>query len=197
MPLSCKQPHIMRVLFAFAHLQTPPEAHRAAPYKPKAALLYTGTNEDTARTLTEGMFSAPALTPSVLLDAQTYVTSLSADLQKLEQQQGAGTVAPGELLSLMGLQRLGTSSHMKAGLYLETALVGVSAVLQERFAGAAVDGLRKYGASHWRGVSMAGQGLQRRACRKQLIQGSSLCSASDGMLLALYGLQETAQQRLV
>jgi hypothetical protein len=77
------------------------------------------------------MLQAPVLTPSVLLDAQTYLTSLSADLEKLEQQQGAGTVAPGELLSLMGLRRLGTSSHVKAGLYLETALVGVSAGLQE------------------------------------------------------------------
>eukprot|EP00882_Tetradesmus_deserticola_P013381 GHRQ01014206.1.p1 GENE.GHRQ01014206.1~~GHRQ01014206.1.p1 ORF type:complete len:323 (+),score=58.27 GHRQ01014206.1:307-1275(+) len=105
-------------------LQTPPEAHRAAPFKPKATLLYTGNNETIARTLTQGMLSVPALTPSVLLDAQTYFSSMSADLGQLEQQQGPGTLAPGELLSLLGLRRLGTSSKARGGLYLETALLG-------------------------------------------------------------------------
>jgi hypothetical protein len=153
-----------QMLFACEHLQTPPEAHRAAPYKPKAALLYTGSDEETARSLTEGMLSAPALTPSVLLDAQTYVTSLSADLEKLEQQQGAGTVTPGELLSLMGLQRLGTSSHVKGGLYLESALVGVSAVLQRRCLVAADGSPRKYGASKMHVFGTAGL-AEQRACR--------------------------------
>lgn len=88
-------------------------------------MLYTGNDGAAARTLSEGMLSPPSLTPAMLLDAQTYLSSFSGDFAQMEQQQGAGTVVPGELLSLMGLQRLGTCSTVKAGLYLETALMGV------------------------------------------------------------------------
>jgi hypothetical protein len=113
-----------------SHLQTPPEAQRAAPFKPKAALLYTGNDDEAARTLSAGMLSPPLLTPSVLLDAQTYLSTVSGAFAQMEQQQGAGTVVPGEVLGMMGLRRLGTSSAVKGGLYLESALIGVGAGLK-------------------------------------------------------------------
>jgi hypothetical protein len=130
-PVSCRPPCLLTACFFRVHLQTPSDAHRAAPYNPKAALLYTGNDAAAARTLSEGMLSSPSLTPSVLLDAQTYLSSLSGDLAQLEQQQGVGSVVLGELLSLMGLRRLGTSSRVKGGLYLETALMGVRAGCNE------------------------------------------------------------------
>lgn len=102
-----------------AVLQTPSEQERAAPFKPKVALLYTGQNPDLAKTLTQGLVTKPDFGPLELLAAQKYLTAFNSDLPH------SPTAVPGELLSLLGF-RLGTSSNIQAGLYVEPALIGVS-----------------------------------------------------------------------
>lgn len=102
-----------------AVLQTPAEEDRADPFKPKVAFLYTGQNPDLAKDLTQGLVSKPDFGPLELLAAQKYLTAFNSDLQH------SPTAVPGELLSLLGF-RLGTSSSIQAGLYVEPALVGVS-----------------------------------------------------------------------
>lgn len=62
------------------HLQTPAEEDRAAPYRPKAALLYTGSNSSAAQQLSEGLLPDPAVTASTLLSAQRYLDAFRADL---------------------------------------------------------------------------------------------------------------------
>lgn len=61
-------------------LQTPAEEDRAAPYRPKAALLYTGSNSSAAQQLSEGLLPDPAVTASTLLSAQRYLDAFRADL---------------------------------------------------------------------------------------------------------------------
>jgi hypothetical protein len=61
-------------------LQTPAEEDRAAPYKPKAALLYTGGNSTAAAELSEGLLPGPALTAASLIAAQRYLEAFQADL---------------------------------------------------------------------------------------------------------------------
>lgn len=100
-------------------LQTPSEEERAAPHKPKVAFLYTGSNPQLAQNLTKGLVSKPDFRPVHLVAAQKYLTAFNDDMQH------SATAVPAELLSLMGF-RLGTSSTIKAGLYLEPALIGVS-----------------------------------------------------------------------
>jgi hypothetical protein len=110
-------------------VQTPKEEDRAEPYSPAAALLVTGDDPATQASLTSGLLPKPNLRPAGLLSLQRYLEGFSADMGP-----DAGAV-PAEFLSLMGL-RLGTSARIQAGLYLETALVGVSS-----FAGAWLSGL--------------------------------------------------------
>jgi hypothetical protein len=100
-------------------LQTPKEEDRAEPYRPAAALLVTGDDPATAANLTAGLLPKPSLRPAGLLSLQRYLEGFSADMGP------DGGAVPAEFLSLLGL-RLGTSSRIQAGLYLETALVGVS-----------------------------------------------------------------------
>jgi hypothetical protein len=62
------------------HVQTPAEEDRAFPYRPKAALLYTGSNSSAAQQLSEGLLPGPAVTASTLLSAQRYLDGFRADL---------------------------------------------------------------------------------------------------------------------
>lgn len=61
-------------------VQTPAEEDRAAPYKPKAALLYTGGNSTAAAELSAGLLPGPALTAASLIAAQRYLEGFQADL---------------------------------------------------------------------------------------------------------------------
>ncbi|KAF8065710.1 ABCA3 [Scenedesmus sp. PABB004] len=105
-----------------AILQTPAEGDRAEPAAPKAALLFTGDDPRAAAALAAGLVSPPDLTPGRLVSARSYLEAFNADLGT------SPATVPGEVLSLLGL-RLGTSSRIQAGLYLETALVGDAATL--------------------------------------------------------------------
>jgi hypothetical protein len=99
-------------------LQTPRQDDRAEPYRPAATLLVTGDDPAAAANLTAGLLPQPNLRPAGLLSLQRYLEGFSADMGP------EGGAVPAEFLSLLGL-RLGTSSRIQAGLYLETALVGV------------------------------------------------------------------------
>lgn len=131
-PVLTANPFAKRLVLSITlFLQTPPEPERAAPFRPKASLLFTGDDEEAALALSTGMLPAPTLTATTLLQAEHYLEAFAADLK----QQPGGLTVPGELLSLLGV-RLGTSSAVKAGLYLETALMGVSAKTKLLLAGA-------------------------------------------------------------
>jgi hypothetical protein len=99
-------------------MQTPAPENRAEPWRPNAAFLYTGDDSSTASTLSDGLLLKPALKPSTLVTAQRYLDNFSS-----EMNNSAATL-PGEFVSLLGM-RLGTSSKIQAGLYLETAMIGV------------------------------------------------------------------------
>lgn len=101
-------------------MQTPAEDDRAAPYKPKATFLYTGDNQTLADQLTASLLPAPDLQTNTLLSARQYLTDFSSSGLATD-----GAVIPAEFLSLLGM-RLGTSSRIAQGLYVETALLGVS-----------------------------------------------------------------------
>ncbi|WIA37022.1 hypothetical protein OEZ86_014006 [Tetradesmus obliquus] len=101
-----------------AILQTPREEDRAEPYRPAAALLVTGDDPASSANLSAGLLPPPSLKPAGLLSLQRYLEGFASDMGS----DGGGAV-PAEFLSLLGL-RLGTSSRIQAGLYLETALAG-------------------------------------------------------------------------
>lgn len=87
------------------------------PYKPDASFLYTGDNQTLAATLSASLLPEPNLQTNTLLSARQYLERFSA-------QSSGAAVVPGEFLSLLGM-RLGTSSRIAQGLYVETALMGV------------------------------------------------------------------------
>lgn len=96
--------------------QIPRESNRAQPWRPAAALLYTGQDRPTADRLAANLLPKPAATTQNLLGVQQY-------LAQWNQSFGANaTSVPGEVLSLMGLT-LGTSARISVGLYVETALM--------------------------------------------------------------------------
>lgn len=71
--------------------QTPAEEDRALPYRPDAALLYTGSNSTAAAALSDGLLLQPSITAGSLLAAQRYLEGFSAGV-------GSGSaVVPGEL----------------------------------------------------------------------------------------------------
>jgi hypothetical protein len=101
--------------------QTPRLSQRAAPYKPKAAILVTGQNLTLTKTLSEHLVPNPRVTLEDLLATSTYQQGFADDVGSK-----AKTAVAGELLSLLGFSRLGTSSRIAVTVYLETAFAGVS-----------------------------------------------------------------------
>ncbi|GBF88379.1 ABC transporter A family member protein [Raphidocelis subcapitata] len=99
-----------------AVMQVPSEQNRAAPWRPRVALLHTGPDRALADRLASNLLPKPAATPANLLAVRSYLAGWN------ESAGGAGDSVPGELLSLLGLT-LGSSSRISAGMYIETALV--------------------------------------------------------------------------
>lgn len=60
--------------------QTPAADDRAAPYKPKAALLFTGSNATSAAALSAGLLPEPSLNAGNLLSAQRYLERFTAEM---------------------------------------------------------------------------------------------------------------------
>lgn len=102
--------------------QTPPTSQRAAPYRPKTALLVTGQNPALTKTLSQNLIPKPRVALDDLLATSTYQQGFADDVGSRAKASVAG-----ELLSLLGFSRLGTSSRIAVTVYLETAFAGVSA----------------------------------------------------------------------
>jgi hypothetical protein len=83
--------------------------------------LVTGQNPSLTKTLSQHLVPKPRVTLEDLLATSTYQQGFADDVGSK-----AKTAVAAELLSLLGLRRLGTSSRIAVTVYLETAVAGVS-----------------------------------------------------------------------
>jgi hypothetical protein len=91
----------------------PAAADRAEPWRPDAAILYTGQSREAAERLSENLLPKPRATTASLLAVRNYLTEWN-------KTNGGGASVPGEVFAKMGLT-FGSNSLILAGLYLETA----------------------------------------------------------------------------
>lgn len=95
--------------------QVPQEENRAAPWRPDAAILYTGTDTPRADALTQKVLPEPSITPKSLQQVSTYLQEWNATFGN------SSFSVPGEVFSFLGLE-IGTDAEPGQNLYLERGL---------------------------------------------------------------------------